>query len=113
MLKLRDLLDSKRLLIPDVLLVEVLQGFEIDKQFRQALDVFAPFPVIECGGRGNAIAAAQNFRRLRTLGITVRKTIDTLIATRCIASGLPLLYRDRDFDPFVRHLGLKSAMALP
>ena len=50
------------------------------------------------------------FRALRSLGITVRKTIDTVIATRCIASGLTLLYSDRDFDPFVQHLGLRSAL---
>ena len=57
-----------------------------------------------------AVEAAQNFRRLRSLGVTVRKTIDTLIATRCIRDGLLLLYSDRDFDPFVQHLGLWSAM---
>jgi hypothetical protein len=46
---------------------------------------------------------------LRARGVTVRKTIDTLIATRCIADGHALLYSDRDFDPFVEHLGLVSA----
>jgi predicted nucleic acid-binding protein len=56
-----------------------------------------------------AIAAAQNFRALRHRGITVRKTIDTLIATRCMADNLALLYSDRDFDPFVAHLGLVPA----
>ena len=49
-------------------------------------------------------------RVLRALGITVRKTIDSVIATRCIASGLSLLYSSRDFDPFVQHLGLHSAL---
>jgi len=53
----------------------------------------------------------RNFRTLRAKGITVRKTIDCLIATRCIADGLPLLYSDRDFDPFVVHLGLVPALA--
>ena len=55
--------------------------------------------------------AAKNFRRLRSLGVTVRKTINTVIATRCIENGLPLLYSDRDFDPFVEHLGLRSALS--
>lgn len=50
---------------------------------------------------------------LRARDVTVRKTIDTLIATRCIAERIPLLYGDRDFDPFVAHLGLISAMDLP
>ena len=56
-----------------------------------------------------AIQAARNFRLLRARGVTIRKTIDTLIATRCIEDGHDLLYSDRDFDPFVEHLGLRSA----
>ena len=54
--------------------------------------------------------AAKNVRTLRSLGVTVRKTIDTVIATRCIQSGFALLYSDGDFDPFVEHLGLRSAL---
>jgi predicted nucleic acid-binding protein len=65
--------------------------------------------VVDIAGEGVAIQAARNFRALRALGVTVRKTIDTLIATRCIVDGYRLLYSDRDFDPFVRHLGLVSA----
>lgn len=56
-----------------------------------------------------ALAAADNYRQLRARGITVRKTIDNLIATRCILDGIELLYSDRDFDPFVEHLGLRPA----
>lgn len=66
---------------------------------------------IEIGGREIAIQAARNFRHLRAKGITVRKTIDTLIATRCIEDGIQLLYSDRDFDPFADYLGLCSVMA--
>jgi predicted nucleic acid-binding protein len=65
--------------------------------------------VIDRGGADIAIQAARNFRTLRALGVTVRKTIDTLIATRCIVDGHPLLYSDRDFEPFVRRLDLISA----
>jgi predicted nucleic acid-binding protein len=65
--------------------------------------------IIDLGGRDIAIQAARNFRILRGAGITVRKTIDTVIATRCIREQLPLLYSDRDFDPFVEHLRLRSA----
>jgi predicted nucleic acid-binding protein len=57
-----------------------------------------------------AIEAASYYRFLRKKSITVRKTIDVIIATRCILNNLPLLYSDRDFDPFVKHLGLQSAM---
>jgi predicted nucleic acid-binding protein len=66
---------------------------------------------IDIGGRDIAVQAARNFRQLRQRGVTVRKTIDTLIATRCIESGHSLLYSDRDFDPFVEHLGLLCAIA--
>jgi len=66
--------------------------------------------VIEQGGQEIAIQAARNFRTLRKRGVTVRKTIDTIIATRCIEDDIRLLYSDRDFDPFVRHLGLRTAM---
>jgi len=61
-------------------------------------------------GQEMAIQAARNFHTLRLLGVTVRKTIDTVIATHCIEHDLDLLYSDRDFEPFVTHLGLRSAM---
>ena len=66
--------------------------------------------VITLGGQDIALQAARNYRALRAQGVTIRKTIDTIIATRCIEDDLPLLYSDRDFDPFVEHLGLRSAM---
>ncbi len=67
--------------------------------------------IIELGDKENALRAGKNYRQLGALGVTPRKTIDTIIATRCIESDLPLLYSDRDFDPFVERLGLRSAMA--
>jgi len=68
--------------------------------------------VVERCGQDVAILAARNFRILRAKGVSIRKTIDTVIASRCIESGFTLLYRDRDrdFDPFVQHLGLRSAL---
>jgi hypothetical protein len=66
--------------------------------------------IIDIAGHDVAVQAARNFRLLRTRGVTIRKTIDTLIATRCISGDHALLYSDRDFDPFVEHLGLTSAM---
>lgn len=97
------------LAVGDIILTEVLQGFTSDRDFNRARQLLATFDVIEIAGTDIAIPAAHNFRRLRALGITVRKTIDTLIATRCIESGHSLLYSDRDFDPFVEHLGLERA----
>ena len=74
------------------------------------LKLMTSLHVIELGGQQVAIEAAKNYRALRQRGITVRKTVDSIIATRCIWSGYSLLYSDRDFDPFVSHLGLRSAM---
>jgi predicted nucleic acid-binding protein len=63
--------------------------------------------VVELGGQEVAIQAAKNIRILRENGVTVRKTIDTVIATRCIESGYELLHNDRDFDAFAKHFGLR------
>jgi predicted nucleic acid-binding protein len=109
--RLDALLGEAELVVGDVVLAEVLQGFDTDRDFRTALRLFDTLGLVEVGGRDTAVEAARNFRRLRARGITVRKTIDTLIATHCIRHGVALLYSDRDFDPFVEHLGLKSAMA--
>ena len=97
--------------IGDIILAEVLQGFTTEEDFREALALLSSLPLVTIAGCDIAIQAARNFRGLRARGITVRKTIDTLIATRCIADGHALLYDGRDFDPFVEHLGLVSAMA--
>jgi predicted nucleic acid-binding protein len=108
--RLDALLGSTLLRIGDLVLTEVLQGFDHDRDFADALRILTPLPLVEIGGRDVAIEAARNYRRLRALGITVRKTVDCLIATRCIRDGLKLLYSDRDFEPFVQHLGLRSAL---
>lgn len=102
-----------RLLVGDLVLAEVLQGTRDDRDFTTTLARMMMFDRVSIASPALAVRAARNYRHLRGLGITVRKTIDTLIATRCILDGLPLLYRDRDFDPFVEHLGLRSAMATP
>ena len=104
--RLDALAGTEPLAVADIALTEVLQGFSGDHAFEQAHRLLNSFSFVEIGGREIAVQAARNFRTLRALGITVRKTIDTLIATRCIEDGLSLLYSDRDFDPFVAHLGL-------
>jgi predicted nucleic acid-binding protein len=105
--KLDTLLGHEPLAIGDLILTEVLQGFASERDFNRARKVLTSLLVVELGGQEIAIQAAKNFRTLRALGVTVRKTIDTLIATRCIESGYALLHSDRDFDPFARHLGLR------
>jgi predicted nucleic acid-binding protein len=105
--KLDRLLGQEPLAIGDLILVEVLQGFDNDREFAAAQKTLSSLTLIEIGGIDIAIAAARNYRALRRRGITVRKTIDTVIATRCIESGYDLLHSDRDFEPFARYLGLR------
>jgi len=108
--RLDALLGVEPLAIGDLMLTEVLQGFASERDFEQARRLLGSLTVIEIAGAEIAVQAARNFRALRAAGVTVRKTIDTLIATRCIEDGHALLYSDRDFDPFVRRLGLVSAL---
>jgi hypothetical protein len=109
--RLDALLGEEALATVDIVLTEVLQGFTSDRDFDTALRLLTSLEIVPVTGETTALDAARNCRRLRMLGVTVRKTIDTLIATRCIERGDALLYSDRDFDPFVAHLGLRSAMA--
>ena len=108
--KLDLLLGTEPIATGDLILTEVLQGFVSDRDFNQAKKLLTSLLIVDLAGQDIAIQAAKNFRVLQALGITVRKTIDTVIATRCIESRLSLLYSDRDFDPFVEHLGLRSAL---
>jgi predicted nucleic acid-binding protein len=103
---LDGLLGNESLAIGDLILTEVLQGFVDQRDFDRARKMLTSLIVVELGGQEIAIQAAKNFRVLRSLGVTVRKTIDTVIATRCIESRYDLLHDDRDFDPFAKHLGL-------
>ena len=108
--KLDELLGSEPIAVGDLILAEVLQGFGSERDFNEARRLLTSLLVVGLGGQDIAIQAARNFRFLRAQGVTIRKTIDTIIATRCIESGFTLLHCDRDFDPFEQHLGLRSAM---
>ncbi len=103
---LHELLGTDELLVGDLILAEVLQGFRSDLEFRRVRDRFAAFQIHSMVGPGIAIKAAHNYRVLRARGATVRSTVDALIATFCIVNGHRLLHNDRDFDPFEQHLGL-------
>lgn len=104
---LRTSIGQTQIVIGDLILTEVLQGIPNEAQARQAEKYLLKFPVVELGGEQNAIQAARHYRHLRAKGYTIRKTIDLLIATWCIANDMALLHNDRDFDPFGRHLGLR------
>ncbi len=101
------LLGTVPLAVGDLILTEVLQGCGTDREFNNVRRLLLNLTVVPIGGENVAIEAARNYRRLRALGLTVRKTIDTVIATRCIVDKLDLLHSDRDFDPFEQHLGLR------
>lgn len=98
---------SGEIAVVDLVLCEVLQGFRNEEQFEQIRAGLTTLPVFVAGGTMVAVAAAENYRILRAKGITVRKTIDCLIATFCIREGHALLHRDRDYEPFEQHLGLR------
>lgn len=104
---LHGLLGRQLLAVGDLILAEVLQGFTDERDFTVAKNLLSSFEVVNLGGREVAIQSARNFRLLRSKGVTVRKTIDCVIATCCIESGYELLHDDRDFDSFAKHLGLR------
>ena len=97
------------LAVGDLIAAEVLQGVRDEREFRLVKKTLEAFEHIDLVGYDIAVKASENYRALRAMGITVRKTIDTLIATRCIQDGLTLLHADKDFVPFSEHLGLKVA----
>lgn len=104
---LEELIPYRRLIVLDLVLCEVLQGFRSEVQQAQALRLLDLCEFHVAGSREVALAAAANYRRLRAAGVTPRKTIDVLIATWCIENGMPLLQSDRDFRPMREHLDLK------
>ena len=106
---LDSLLGRTPLAIGDLIAAEVLQGVRDDREFKLVKQTLEAFDHIDLVGYDVAVKASLNYRTLRAMGITIRKTIDTLIATRCIEDGLTLLHADRDFEPFTQHLGLKVA----
>jgi hypothetical protein len=107
-----DLLDHMLSNVPiimgDLILTEVLQGFKSDKDYEAAKNYLNELPFRQMGGNNVAIQSAQNYRQLRKAGVTVRKTIDIIIATFCIVEGLTLLHDDRDFNPIASHFPLKA-----
>jgi predicted nucleic acid-binding protein len=100
-------IDDEPVSLTDLILCELLQGVRLKSEFSRMRRELAPFPVFNTGGESMAVAAATYFRILRAKGHTIRKTPDCIIATFCIQEGHSLLHRDRDFDPFEQHLGLR------
>ncbi len=104
---LDESLGIEAIIMGDIILAEVLQGFQDDKDFKTAKRLLLEFPFIEMLGQEIAIKSAINYRKLRQKGITVRKTIDVMIGTFCIHHNFALLHNDRDFNTIEKHLNLK------
>ncbi len=107
--KLNEVLGLEEVAIGDLILAEVLQGFRRDTDYKAAKNVLTSLTIYDLLGKDMAIKSANNFRKLRKKGITVRKTVDVIIATYCIENKIPLLFTDKDFVPFVDTLRLKPA----
>ena len=103
---LDEALGKKVIIVGDIILAEVLQGFRDDHDFRKAKKLLSAFTFMEMLGWELAIKSAKNYRSLRKKGVTVRKTIDVIIGTFCIHHGLSLLHDDADFDPLTKYLKL-------
>jgi predicted nucleic acid-binding protein len=100
--------DSANLVVGDLILCEVLRGIPDPREHAAVKNALLSFEVVTIGGLDLALAAADHYRALRRLGVTVRKTIDLLIGTYCLANYCALLHSDHDFDPMTRHLGLRT-----
>ncbi len=96
-----------RVVVPDLVLFEVLRGFRSEQDFRHARLLMEGLSIEETGGEELALAAAQHYRTLRALGITVRSPVDVIVAAFCIERDYLLLHRDRDYDAFEDLRGLK------
>jgi len=96
-----------RLGLTDFSLCEVLQGIRNEREGLAVRAELLEFEIFATGGIEFAIQAAQNFRRLRRKGFTIRRIADCWIATLCVLEGYALLHRDRDFDPFESEFGLR------
>jgi len=104
---LRDSADRPQIVVGDLILCEVLQGFRQEKDFHASRELLLSFHYRDMVGQSLALEAARHYRALRARGITVRKTIDVLIGTFCLINDFELLHDDRDFDPMETHLGLR------
>ena len=105
--KLDTFLGNEIIVIGDYILAEVLQGFKKDKDYKIAKEVMLSFPCFNICNEEIAIKSAENFRKLRKKGITIRKTVDLIIGTFCIENDIELLHNDKDFEPIKKYLGLQ------
>jgi hypothetical protein len=104
--ELSNILGKENIFVGDFILTEVLQGVHNDEDFNDIKSALKEFPCVRLLNKEIAIKSAENYRALRKTGITIRKTIDVIIATFCMENNFILLHNDRDFDPMEKYLGL-------
>ena len=105
---LDEALSTDTICIGDMILAEVLQGFRNDKDYKLAKEMLTELPIYQIMTPERALIGADNYRKLRKQGITIGKSVDNWIATFCIQNQIPLLFSDRDFNPYTEHLGLRK-----
>ena len=110
---LNALVGAGEIVIGDLMLCEILQGLKNERSAREVEGWLRRFDIVSMAGDAIAVAAARNFRMLRSRGITIRQTIDLFIGTWCIENRLPLLHNDRDYRPMALHLGLTEVQVTP
>lgn len=111
--RLRASLGATEIIVGDLMLCEVLQGLRTEQEAIEVEGWLRRFAIAPIVGEAIAVEAAVNFRRLRAVGVTTRRTIDLLIGTWCIQNRVPLLHNDRDFRPMARYLGLVEVPLVP
>ncbi len=102
------MLPAERVLTGDLIVCEVLSGFRSEADFQTARRLLAALKYTDIVGAEMALSAAANYRMLRRQGVTVRKTVDVIIASFCVLHGHHLLHSDRDFGAMAPHLGLRT-----
>ena len=107
--KLEAVAGREPILVGDLILLEVLQGARDEAHAARIERGLRRFDVVPLLNADLAPRAARNYRKLRDLGITIRKTADIIIGTFCIERRYALLHDDRDFAPMEEHLGLIAA----
>jgi predicted nucleic acid-binding protein len=106
--QLDEFLSTDTICTGDIILAEVLQGFRSDRDYRAAKEILTELPIYQIVTPELALVGADNYRKLRKRGITIRKSVDNWIATFCLENKIPLLFSDRDFNPYLEYLGLRK-----
>ena len=104
--KLEASATQEPLLIGDLILLEVLQGARDEAHAARIEQGLRQYVIVPLLGADLAPRVARNYRMLRDLGVTIRKTADLIIGTFCIQHDHRLLHDDRDFSLMEQHLGL-------